>query len=191
MEERMANIGQGNQQPIPEDLIPIGRAVIAATDGKKTIAKAKDVFIAHRSDRFKNWQKKTDVSLDPTAQLPVTICRLRRSVNYRVLFVPPPGYTMDDLCIPQSQIVEFCMDNVESFPVFATLFLFKQHNGKRVEYFVCRVFYDYIVKKGRGGLVAIVDHLAYPHEWIAFERIHVVVPELIPLTPGFSSNQQW
>lgn len=169
----MFEVSSRFNQPV---LTVVDMAVIGETDGSETLAQAKDVFTHHVAREFKYYG--TDVPSKATTALPVTVSDLQKNVAMGKIFVPPPGRTIDDLCIPQSQIKKFCKDYREKLrqPSYSTLFLFKvdKPEGGEPEYFVVRVS---VYSRGRGlrALVRRFDHL---DDWRAGLRHRVVLPQL-------------
>jgi len=155
-------------QPAPEVLAPVDTAVIGETDGSETLAQAEDVFTGHIDSDLKSWE--TDKPSKATTALPVTILELHKDATNKEIFAPPPGRTLDDLCIPQSQIKKFCKESPRKLRQdgYATLFLFKVGD----KYFVA-----YVLVYAHGLKVSVL-RFGYPGTWRAGLRYCVVVPQL-------------
>ena len=167
-------------QPAPDFLAPVanGETELDETDGTKTIAQAKEVFKAGIDGDFVRWG--TDKPSKPSGKLKLKTWELVHDGSFKDFLVPPTGKTIDDLCIPQDKILEFC----EKHPQLlrqdgcATLFLFKVEDSEatdekeRKKYFVASVFV-----RGRELHVGVY-RFDDPYAWYADSRRRVVIPQL-------------
>ncbi|MEK9131331.1 MAG: hypothetical protein AAB447_00280 [Patescibacteria group bacterium] len=145
---------------------------IAATDGKKTLAKADKLFTGYLDDDFKNWG--LDVEAPPTKPMNVTVHQLVKDGDFSKIFGGLSD-NLDSLCLTQSQIIEFVKEHRKWLRTdgYATLFLFKVED----EFFVA-----YVHLYSDGTLGAHVYRFGHDYVWIAGHRRHVVVPQLDPVS---------
>ncbi len=140
--------------------------VVSETDGSETMANASQVFTGYLDPDFKNWG--TDQPYCATNAQSVTVYEMCENATFADMF-GSLGADLNQLCMTQSQIIKFCVDNRNKLRTqgYATFFLFKA-NG---EYFVAYVLVD------SGWLEAYVHRFDYSRVWIADDRHRVVVPQ--------------
>ncbi len=151
---------------------------LGETDGKATIAQAKDVFTGYLDSDFTNWG--TDKPSGPTASQALSVYEMHQNANFKQTFVPPDGKTLDDLCLTQAQIIEFCKKHRDKLHPngWATFFLFKVEDPEATDgeekkkYFVA-----YVRVYGR-ELKVNVYHFDSPVTWRAGSRHRIVLPQL-------------
>lgn len=141
---------------------------VGATDGIRTIAKAKDVFVAGIDSDFVNWE--LDVSSRPTKVTKAIVYEITNDGTFAEVFGSLKR-SLDSLCWTQSQIVGF----VEAWDRLredgrTTFFLFKAGN----EFFVARVG----VYSG-GSLGVDVYRFSLGRVWRAGCHHRFAVPQLI------------
>lgn len=143
------------------------KIVLAPTDGKGTLAKAKDVFY-YIDSYFQSWG--TDVVGKLTAETPVQVYEMIKDGTFAQIY-GGFGENLDRLCLTQAQIVVFCRDHRNWLRTdgYGTFFLFKVG----VEFFVARVFVY-----SDGDLGAGVDRLSLGLVWGAGCRHRFVIPQL-------------
>lgn len=146
------------------------RVAIAATNGKDTLAKAKDVFY-YIDPNFKNWG--TDKKFDDTPETEVAVYETIEDGTF-VQYFGGFGENFNRLCLTQAQIKAFCRDNRQWLRTdcYATFFLFKVG----FEFFVAsvRVFAD--------GLHVCIGPFSGDDVWNGEYRRRIVVPKLIVST---------
>ena len=140
--------------------------VVAATDGKTTLAKAKDVFVYIDPD-FKNYG--CDGASAATSEQPVEVYEMMKDADFRTIF-GGFGENLDRLCLTQDQIKAFCRDHRDKLRTegYGTFFLFKV----RGEFFVAGVDVH------SGGLHVGVGRFSYSDVWSGGGRHRVVLPQL-------------
>lgn len=141
--------------------------VIAPTDGKKTIAQAKNVFDYIDSD-FSNWD--TDVTGEKKEETPVSVHEMAEDANFSQMFNSISS-DLKKLCLTQDQIISF-VENHKNWlhpEGYANFFLFEANN----EFFVARVFLN-----SDGELDVGVIRFEDSRVWRAGSRYRVVVPQL-------------
>ena len=149
-------------------LISGGKSVkLATTDGKETLAKAKDVFVYIDPD-FKHYG--CDVKSEAAPETEVTVYEMVKDGTFAQLF-GGFGENLDRLCLTQAQIKAFARDqrNWLRSDGYATFFLFKVGS----EFFVADV-YVYA-----DGLYVYVHRLSDDLVWDAESRHRIVVPQLV------------
>jgi len=149
-------------------LISGGKSIkLAATNGKETLANARDVFRGYIDPDFKNWG--LDVVATPTKETKVAVYEMIEDGNFAQIF-GGFGENLDRLCLTQAQIRVFARDCRQWLRSddWATFFLFKV-NG---EFFVARV------DVRAHGLHVFVDRFSSDHVWYAGLRRRVVLPQL-------------
>ena len=141
--------------------------VIGETDGKHTIAQARDVFLGYIDSDFKNWG--LDVAGEAKSAIPVQVHELVTDGRFDQFF--PSLGKLDDLCLEQDQIIQFCREHKKWLRTegYATFFLLKME-GK---FFVASVYFD-----GVGRLSVCVFHFSNDGVWSAKYRVRIVVPQL-------------
>lgn len=149
---------------------------IKATDGRRIIAKANDIFPGGIDGRFRDYG--ADETGPATSETPIVVYEMIRDGYFSQLF----GSLCDDvrkLCFTQDQIICF----VEKYRKWlradesGTFFLFRSKNTKFKndpwgEFFVARVYVF------SGGPRVGVDRLEDLYVWDAVDRHRVVVPQL-------------
>jgi len=137
--------------------------VLDATDGTRTLAKAKDVFDYIDSD-FKNWS--TDEQGQPTAETPVDVYEMTRDASFSQMFGG-----LNKFCLEQHQIINFVEKYRRWLQIdgYGTFFLFESKGN----FFVANVY-----MRSDGRLHASVTQFEYSHVWHAESHHRVVVPKL-------------
>jgi len=144
------------------------KIMIESSDGKATIANAKNTFKPYIDGNFNNWKLNTPGSATP--EMLVDIYEIIQDANFSQIF-NSLNSDLDKLVLTQAQIIGFC----EKHPnwlrqeEYATLFLIKV-NG---EYFVVnvRVYSD--------GLNICASRFEYDDVWNAKYLHRVVIPQII------------
>jgi hypothetical protein len=141
---------------------------LGPTDGKRTIAKAKEVFTWGIDGDFRNWG--CDVKADPTKAVNVHVHEMIKDGTFDQIFGGLSD-NLDELCLTQDQIIQFCEKHKKWLRTdgYATFFLFKV-NG---EFFVAHVYVP-----SAGALHAYVYWFSDGYVWYATYRRRVVVPQL-------------
>ena len=142
--------------------------VLDETDGKATIAKAKDTFPGYIDGDFKGWG--CDVKSEPTKKTQVTVHELIKDGRFDQIF-PGMSDDLNSLCLTQPQIIQFVQKHRKWLRTdgYGTFFLFKVGE----EFFVARVYFD-----DGGQLEVHVSRLSHVGVWYAENRHRVVVPQL-------------
>lgn len=142
---------------------------VGATDGTRTIAKAKDVFVAGIDSDFVNWE--LDVPSQPTKATKAIVCEMTRDGTFAEIFGSLKR-SLESLCWKQSQIVDFVKKHGDKLrgDGYATFFLFKVDN----KFFVARVRVS-----SDGGLRVYVDRFSDDGVWSASYHLRFAVPQLI------------
>ena len=142
--------------------------VLDETDGKATIAKAKDTFPGYIDGDFKGWG--CDVKSEPTKKTQVTVHELIKDGRFDQIF-PGMSDDLNSLCLTQPQIIQFVQKHRKWLRTdgYGTFFLFKVGE----EFFVARVYFD-----DGGQLEVHVSRLSRDRVWFAEGRHRVVVPQL-------------
>lgn len=101
---------------------------IGSTDGTRTIAQAKDVFIGHLDSDFANWG--LDVPAAPTQATKVEAYELVEDGTFQDIY-ESLNRPFEALCLTQHQIIEFCVKHKDKLcqSGHGTFFLF-QVEGK-------------------------------------------------------------
>lgn len=141
---------------------------LESTNGKRTIAKAKEVFTWGIDDDFKNCG--CDVKAVPTKAANVHVYEMIKDGTFAQIFGGLSN-NLDDLCLTQDQIIQFCEKHKKWLHAdgYATFFLFKA-NG---EFFVARVDVG-----PDGTLYAYLLRFSRDRVWLADYRHRVVVLQL-------------
>ena len=173
--------GQARIVPIePPEPLPILKLisggqglVIGACDGKRIIAKAKEVFRSGIDSDFERWR--ANEPGQPTPKTVPDVHEMVKDATFSQMF-GFLGADIDDVgsmrkyCFTQHQIIDF----VEKYPDwlradgYATFFLFQSHD----EFFVAGVCVS------SDGLFVRVSRFEDGHVWRAGRRRRVVVPRL-------------
>lgn len=108
--------------------------ILDPTDGKETLAEARNLFNWIDAD-FKNYG--TNVPAAPTGRMLTSVLEMAEDATFEQMFGSLPA-SLDDLCLTQAQIKQFVKNHRKWLRTdgYATFFLFKA-NG---EHFVARVF---------------------------------------------------
>ncbi|MEK7464080.1 MAG: hypothetical protein AAB610_03105 [Patescibacteria group bacterium] len=138
------------------------------TDGKRTIAKAKEVFTWGIDSDFQNWG--CNVKADPTTAQNVHVHEMVKDGTFAKIF-GGLSENLDELCLTQAQIIQFVQKHKKWLRTegYATFFLFKVGD----EFFVARVFV-----RDDGTLGAHVRRFSNGLVWRAGSRRRVVAPQL-------------
>lgn len=151
------------------------KIVIAATDGKETLAEATDVFPAYIDSDFKGWG--LNVPSRATNETEATVYEMKDNGTFAQIF-GGFGENLDRLCFTQSQIKKFCRDHARWLRTdgWATFFLFTPDGGPikkdKSNLFVARVYVD------ADGREASVRRFSYDFVWRADGCPRVVLPQL-------------
>ncbi len=135
------------------------------TDGKETLAEARDVFKAGIYDVAKRGACKA------TAKTILAVYEMIKDGTYAQIF-GGFGENLKRLCWTESQIVAFCRDHRDLLRKdgYGTFFLFEEESGG---FFVAVVFVD------DGGRLGVrVDEFSRGNVWDAGYRHRLVVPQL-------------
>jgi len=141
--------------------------MIEASDGKATIANAKNTFKSFIDADFKNWGLNTSGSATPEMLLDVH--EITENANFAQIFTGLNS-DLDKLVMTQAQIIRFC----EKHPTwlrqggYSTFFLIKENN----EYFVVHVYVH------SGGLHVDVSRFENGIVWGAGYLHRLVAPQL-------------
>jgi hypothetical protein len=140
---------------------------IKATDGRGTIARAKDLFPGWLDPDFENYG--TDVPGKPTVETNVQVFEMIKDGTFAQIF-GGFGENLDRLCLSQDQIMEFVENHTKWLRAdgYGTFFLFKVNS----EFFVAGV------RRYEGGLEVHVYRLSSGSVWRAESQHRVVVPQL-------------
>lgn len=141
---------------------------LGPTDGKRTIANAKEIFTWSIDSDFKNWG--CDVKADPTKAVNVHVHEMIKDSDFRKTF-GGLSENLGELCLTQDQIIQFCEKHNKWLRTegYATFFLFKVSG----EFFVASVYVD-----SDGSLFIRVYRFSDDDVWRAVHRRRVVVPQL-------------
>jgi hypothetical protein len=142
------------------------------TDGKETIAKAKDTFPGWIDPDFKAYG--CDMKSEPTKKTRVSVHEMIKPGTFAQIFNGMSD-DLNSLCLTQSQIIQFVQKHRKWLRTegCGTLFLFKVGKGEDDELFIARAYF------GDDGLLVIrVNGLSYDRVWDARHRRRVVVPQL-------------
>ena len=174
-----ASESNDQSKPIPGTittviLAPLFQGVVIgvdATDGKATIAQAKDVFLAGIDSDFTNWG--TDVPSEATQPQLVEVYEMRQNASFEAMF-DSLDRPRDSVFWTQAQIIQFCCGHRDKLldTGYGNLFPFKVKTAKGIESFVAHAYV-----RGR-GLCVYVDRFDNPGTWDADFRHRVVVPQL-------------
>ncbi len=149
-------------------LISEGKSiVIAPKNGKRTIAKADNVFNYIDSD-FTTWG--TDVEGKSTSETPVSIYEMKKDANFSQMF-NLISKNLEKLRLGQDQIISFVEEHKDWLHPegWATLFLFKEND----KFFVALVSTDSVGEPGV-DICYFEDKNVCP----ANDHLRVVVPQL-------------
>ena len=144
--------------------------VIGETDGKETIATAKEVFLAGIDSDFVHWY--ANEPCDPTPKTPVDVYELAQDATFEQMFDSICS-NPERLCFAQSQIIRFVKKHQNWLHPhgWATFFPFK--SGKNF-------FVAYVRAYDDGRLAAFARRREYGLVWDAERRTCVVFPQLRP-----------
>jgi hypothetical protein len=138
---------------------------IPALTGKRTIAKATDLFTGWIDLDFKNWS--TDVKGIKTKATELACLEIEKNGTFKDIF-ETYSKDLDSLVLTEDQIIEYVEKNQDLIHDWYTFFLFKVND----EFFVARVYGD------DGELKARVYRFSYEFVWGAEYRCRVVIPQL-------------
>ncbi|MFA7252557.1 MAG: hypothetical protein WC027_01750 [Candidatus Paceibacterota bacterium] len=139
---------------------------IGPTSGKKTIAKAKDLFPRYIDEDFINYG--TDIESEERPATPVHVLEMINDGLFQQIF-SGFGVDLDRLCFTQDQIIEFCEKKTEHLHPYKwmTYFLFKVGD----EFFVAGV------DRYNGGPEIYIYRLSDKLTRLASRRERVVIPQ--------------
>lgn len=137
------------------------------TDGTKTLANAKDVFVWINSD-FNNWG--ADEQGQPTVETTVDVYEMAKDATFLQMF-SELNADVSKLCLTQHQIKNFVKKYRQWLRTegYGTFFLFESSGV----FFVADVRFD-----SDGELDVSVNHFEYSHVWYDEYRHRLVVPKL-------------
>ncbi len=137
------------------------------TDGKATIAKAKDAFPGWIDPDFKEYG--CDVKSEPTKKAQVSVHEMIKDGTFAQIF-NGMGDDLNSLCLTQPQIIQFVEKHHKWLRTdgYATFFLFKVGE----EFFVADVGFHV------GRLEVYVRRFSNDFVWRAEDRHRIVVPQL-------------
>lgn len=140
------------------------------TDGKATLAEARDVFTGYIDPDFKTYG--TNVPGVATGKMPVSVYEMVEDATFEQMFGSLTA-SLDDLCIPQDKIKQFVVKHRKWLRTegYGTFFLFKAG----AEFFVADVC---LLDVGR--LEVFFDRFSNDGVWRAEGRLRLVVPQLTP-----------
>lgn len=138
------------------------------TDGKETIAKAKDTFPGWIDGDFKEYG--CDVKSEPTKKTQVTVHEMIKDGTFAQIFGGMSD-DLDSLCLTQPQITQFVQKHRKWLRTdgYGTFFLFKVGE----EFFVAYVIFD-----DDGQLWVFASRFSYDDVWSAESGHRLVVPQL-------------
>ena len=138
------------------------------TDGKQTIAKAKETFPGWIDPDFKEYG--TNVVSDPTKKACVEVHEMIKGGTFAQIFGGMAS-DLNSLRLSQPQIIQFVERHRKWLRTdgYGTLFLFKVGD----KFFVARVYFH-----GDGRLSVDACRLSHGHVWRAEYRLRIVVPQL-------------
>ncbi len=149
---------------------------LPATDGQRTMVRAKDMFPGYFGKDYANWG--TDVPGKATPEMPFQVYELVMDGKFAQIF---GGFArpLGELCWEQDKILAFVEGHPERLHPqgYGTFFLFKvkfkeNTENKREEFFVANVYRD------GGQLKAHVFRFSFDSVWPAGYRYRFVVPQL-------------
>jgi len=138
------------------------------TDGRATIAKAKDTFPGWIDPDFKKYG--CDVKSAPTKKAQVSVHEMIKDGNFAQIWNGMSD-DLNSLCLTQSQIIQFVQKHRKWLRTegYGTFFLFKVGD----EFFVAHVFFYDV-----GQLEVHVGRFSRDDVWYAEYRRRLVVPQL-------------
>ena len=141
---------------------------LPATNGKRTIAQADDVFTGYIDPDFMNWG--LDVKQVPTPTMPVKVFEHVRDGTFVNIF-DSVGRSYDSMAHTQNKIVVFCEKYRDWLRTegYSTFFLFKEDE----KFFVADVRFD-----DARRIYVIVENLSNDYVWYAKYRFRFVLPQL-------------
>jgi hypothetical protein len=145
-----------------DDVLTIG-----ATDGKGTIAKAKDLFTGWIDSDFVNYG--TDVKGKPTEEASAQVFEMIKDGTFAQIF-GGFGENLDRLCLSQDQIISFVRNHTKWLRAdgYGTFFLFKVGD----EFFVAYVYWNEVRLEVRA------HRLSDDYAWLGGHGHRLVVPQL-------------
>lgn len=172
----MKKFVEGLKSPAPEIPKPVylhqlyvGEEVtLDSTDGLKTIARAKEVFLRGINSDFMNWD--LDTPAQPTKTTKVSVHEMFEQDGTLAEIYGSLGHPLDRLCLTQHQIIDFCVKHKNRLRQKGfTFFLFKV----RAHYFVASVYVNTVADRS-----AHVYRFSYDDVWYAKCRPQFVLPQL-------------
>lgn len=141
--------------------------MIGETKGKRTIAKAKDVFPGWIDPDFVNYG--LDVKGKAKPKIPAMVLEMEKNGTFKDVF-GGFGENLDRLVLEQDQVIKFCEEHADWLRTdgYGTFFLLKEED----EFFVAFVY------RLGGGLRVYADRLSGGRVWDAQFRRRFVVPQL-------------
>lgn len=139
---------------------------IDETDGKATIAKAKNTFPGGIDPDFK--ENSCDVESEPTKKTQVSVHILIKNGNFVQIF-SGINDDLNRLCFKQSQIIQFVQKHRKWIHRYGTFFLFKVGD----EFFVADVYLD-----NDGYPMVTRSSFSRALVWLAPYRLRIVTPQL-------------
>ena len=146
--------------------------VIKASDGKKTLYDAKDVF-ARRNSAFIDLKLNNKGQATPDTK--VEIYELIADATFRQMFNSLTS-NWDKLVLTQNQIRDFVQEYRSKLHIdgFGAFFLLKENN----EYLIADVYFRWSDK-----IIVDVIRLGSPDAWLAHDKYRLVAPQLQVLVP--------
>jgi hypothetical protein len=145
----------------------IGSGILPATDGKRTLAQASNIFKGYLDPDFYNW--KMDVKGQPTKEMPFEIFELVKDGTFNQVF-GAFGVELDKLYWSQDQVISFIEKHADLLHLqnHITFLLFKVDNG----------FFVVDISSFVGQLGACTRCLSSDIVWHERDRGRFVVPQL-------------
>ncbi len=156
-----------SENSVLKKLFPNETIKVKATSGRSTIAKSEEVFKFWLDLDFEGYDLDNPQRI--TKEIPVEVYEIVANADFKTIFTSL-DQNIDNLCLTQNQIVEFCK-NYRNYlrSTWTVFFLFKENN----EYFVADVYVSL------GGLVVYIQRFEDAYVWFADHRHHVVVPVIL------------
>jgi hypothetical protein len=175
----LVTLGKADIVPKPELVVSCCRSlskgkkvIIGATNGRATIAEAKDTFPGYIDSDFVNYG--TNIPGQPTKKMRVEVLELVQDRTFGQIY-DGFGRSRESLCLTQSQIIRFVKSHCQWLRTdgYSTFFLFKEKVQDKDEFFVAYVYWS-------GGRLGVsVRRLSNDCVWYAESRHRVVVPQLL------------
>ncbi len=147
------------------------KVIIGATNGRATIAEAKDIFPGYIDGDFVNYG--INIPGQPTKKTRVEVLELVKDGTFAQIY-DGFGRSRESLCLTQSQIIRFVKDHSKWLRTdgYGTFFLFKEKLQGKGEFFVADVYWY------AGRLLVYVRRLSHGTVWDAGYGHRLVVPQL-------------